>query len=277
MKQLITRSALVLLGSVAVAAGCSSTPAAPAGGTGGSSGDASAGGVPLIPDPTGFVALSTTGTTNIVGAWYSYGDGVDSNGTTAAADCEFKGMHQPSECSIITAPTFGGFPNTLGNMCTTGTVAKVINLVGGASPDYSNIWGAGIALDLNNGGGDAGVKAPYDAIANGVTGFSFKIDTVPLAGLRVEFPTKTNMDCVDTTPNLCNGSPIWSGATMANSNVKAGLNTIKWSAVGGPTYDTAPKPFDPKTLYSLQFHVPTGTATSSDYSFCISELTALTN
>ena len=124
-------------------------------------------------------------------------------------------------------PSFGSFPNTAGKMCTSGTVAKIIPIVGSTMLDYNQIWGAGIGLDLNNGGGDAGaVKGTYNATAAGVLGIAFDIDTVPLATLRVEFPNAT-----------ATNAAFWGGDNQA-SPVKAGHNEIKWADVKGPFYDT---------------------------------------
>ena len=267
MKQLINRLSVVLIGSVAVAAGCSTSAnnnPTDGGGLGGNGGTTA--GVALLPDATGWVDKGATVPTMIQGAWYAYGDGIGSDGTNATGDCEKLGLHAVSECSVITKPSFGAFPNTAGKMCTAGTAAKVINLTTAAMPDYNNIWGAGIGLDLNNSGGDAGVKAPYNATANGVTGIAFDIDTLPLAGLRVEFPT----------PATTAAAAFW-GGTLALSPVKMGHNEFHWRDVGGPFYLTTPPAFDPTAILSMQFHVPSGTAAPADYSFCVSNVTALTN
>lgn len=269
MKQLANCLSLVLLGSVAIATGCSTSANTPSDGstmnTGGAGG--AGGGTKtqaLSPDPTGYVDVMATGTTGIKGAWYAYGDGIGSDGTTMTGDCELKGMHAVSDCSAIAMPSFGTFPNTAGKMCTMGTAAKVINQVSVAMPDYNNIWGAGIGLDLNNGGGDAGaMKLPYNATMNGVLGVAFDIDSVPLAGLRVEFPTKTNTNAA-----------FWGGAQML-SPVKMGHNEILWKDVKGPFYDLTALPFDPTTIYSIQFHIPTSTTASASYTFCISNLSAI--
>jgi hypothetical protein len=264
MKQLANCLSLVLLGSVAIAAGCSSSMNTPSdgGGTGGSGNNPKL--QALLPDPTGYVDVGASGMTMIKGAWYAYGDGIGSDGTNATGDCELKGMHAVSDCSAITTPSFGTFPNTAGRMCTMGTAAKIINLTTAAMPDYNNIWGAGIGLDLNNGGGDAGaMKLPYNATMNGVVGMAFDIDAVPLAGLRVEFPTKT-----------ATNAAFWGGDQML-SPVKAGHNEILWSKVTGPFYDTVAPPFDPTTILSIQFHVPTSTTASATYNFCISNLSAI--
>jgi hypothetical protein len=264
MKQLAKCLSLVLLGSAAMAAGCSTTSSST-----GNDGATGAGGSntplqPLLPDSTGFVDVMATGTTGIKGAWYAYGDGIGPDGTTGSSDCIAKGGHGVADCSSITTPSFGTFPNTAGKMCTAGTVAKVINQVSMPLPDYTNIWGAGIGLDLNNGGGEAGaVKAPYNATANGVLGIAFDIDAVPLATMRVEFPNTT-----------ATNAAFWGGDLMT-SPVKAGHNEIRWADVKGPFYDTAAPTFDPKTILSIQFHIPTSASSSAPYNFCISNLSAI--
>jgi hypothetical protein len=256
MKQLANCLSLVLLGSAAIAAGCSSSST----GTGGSSGML----VALTPDGTGYVDVAATVPTGIKGAWYAYGDGIGADGTTATGDCEMKGMHQPGECSNIMSPPFGIFANTAGKMCTMGTVAKIINIVGGTTLDYNNVWGAGIGLDLNNGGGDAGaMKLPYDATAAHVIGVAFDIDVVPAANMRVEFPTKT-----------ATNAAFWDGLKMI-SPVQVGHNEVLWTKVTGPFYDNAPPPFDPTSIYSIQFHVLTSGTSAGTYNFCISNLSAI--
>src|SRR5579859_582586 len=119
---------------------------------GSSSGDAGGGtAVPLTPTSTGYVDVVNLG---IIGSWYAYGDGWGPSGSPPG-DCETKGLHPSSACSVITSPapsaTDGGgagFPPSNAGMCLTGTAAQVI----GTPPDYSNIFGIGIGLDLNNTG-----------------------------------------------------------------------------------------------------------------------------
>jgi hypothetical protein len=272
MKHLVTAFAIVLLGTLTAVTACSSsTPGntSDAGSTGGSSGQACPG-IPLMYDLTGFTDKGGTGTTNIQGAWYAYGDGIGSDGSTATGDCEKIGMHTAAECSRIDKPSFGSFPVTNGKLCTSGTAAKVLSQVGGTMPDYTNMWGAGVGLDLNNAGGDAGVKMPYNAMANGVTGICFNIDMVPAGTLRVEFPT----------PTTTTGAAFWVRSPGDQSSpVMAGRNQFHWRDVLGPfyLYPTSPPMVDPTMLLSMQFHVPTGTSSEAPYAFCLSDITALTD
>ena len=59
------------------------------------------------------------------------------------------------------------------------------------------------------------------------------------------------------------------------SPVKMGHNEILWTKVTGPFYDTVAPPFDPTTILSIQFHVPTSTGAAAAYMFCISNLSAI--
>jgi hypothetical protein len=155
-------------------------------------------------------------------------------------------------------------------MCTSGTAEKVADIVGMAGmPDYSAMWGAGIGLDLNNGGGANAVKMPYNATAAGVLGFAFDIDAVPLTGIRVEFPTPST----GTTAAIY--MPGGSSTNFA-SPLTAGHNEIRWSQIMAPSYATNPPAFDPTMIVSVQFHVPTSTSASASYSFCIDNFSVIT-
>jgi hypothetical protein len=259
MKHLLNCLSLLLLGSAVVVAGCSTSSNAPTDGSTGAGGSSAVEkGVLLVPDATGWVDKGVTMTTMIQGAWYGYGD---------LADCTAAG-HPTTACSVIDKPTLGSFPQDVpGSMCTSGTAAVVPT-----SADYSAIWGAGIALDLNSAGGDASttVKVPYNAPANGVIGFSFDINVAPpLSGMRVEFPT----------PATSSAAAYWNGGdpTAGNSPVKMGHNVILWAKVGGPSYATNPPLFDPTMINSIQFHIPTNITSTVPFNYCISNLTALTN
>jgi hypothetical protein len=107
-------------------------------------------------------------------------------------------------------------------MCTSGTVAVVIADTNGL-PDYANITGAGIGLDLNNSGGPAPVRGVFNATAKGVTGLAFDLEIVALPGLRVEFPTPA-------TDGTSAGAAYWgANVSFANSPAVAGTNVFRVS------------------------------------------------
>lgn len=252
---------------LSAAAGCGDSGNGGSGGntsTGGSSSTGGTGstgeGIAITPDATGWVQADTN-EAGVQGAWYAYGDGTDGKG--GPGTCQAKGMHKSEECSSITTPAPGMFANQGGKMCTSGTVAKVINLNG--APDYSNVWGAGIGLDLANSGGDTPVKSEFDAAAKGITGISFEIDKVPLPGLRVEFPS------LETDAGTAGGDYWGADSSYTNSKVVVGVNVVPWTAVKGPTGHV----FNPAKILSIQFHVPTNTSSSAPYEFCISNLKLL--
>lgn len=236
-------------------------------GTGPSHGDAlpaNAVEVALLPSSTGVV----NGEPGVIGAWYAYGDG---NDRADPGVCQTVGMHMTSECSVIDTPT-PGTPFEPGGassaqMCTSGTVARLIPFGDPPVVDYSNIFGAGIGLDLNNPGADGGtdMKLPFDATSKKVIGISFDLDFVPPAGLRVEFPFGTA-----STP-----AGIWRpNTTTFASPLSVGHNVLLFENVLQPAYvQTADLvPFDASTLTSIQFHVPTTASDVSPYHFCIDNL-----
>jgi hypothetical protein len=257
MKKQTTTFLMTLLCAAAASAGCSSS--APAKGDGGPMGT----GVALVPDPNGFVAADTTGDTGIQGAWYAYGDGIGKNGMPPG-DCQSAGHTEAGQCSVIETPV-GMFTNTGGVMCTKGTVAKIIDMVGAAGPDYAKIWGAGIGLDLNNPGG-AAVKGPIDATAKGLKGIQFDIDKKVIPGIRVE------VESTETNGSEA-GNDYW-GATSAyppSPVTMPGTYSVTWDKFVGPKGHV----FNPATLLGIQFHVPASTGGPGPYEFCISNLKVL--
>ncbi|HEX6275518.1 MAG TPA: hypothetical protein VFZ53_20900 [Polyangiaceae bacterium] len=287
-------SAILRLLVLFLASGCSTDePSAmsPSGGSGGSnptggsgptsgSGAAPAGSVRIVPSPEGWVQDGEPpGTLGVQGAWYPYGD------KYGAAKCTTVGLHEPDECSTITSPDplIPGFPNVGGVLCTTGETAVVLPCKSGVplcppgTPDYSNMWGAGIGLDLNaTGATDAGpgTKLPYDPDAHGVAGVAFELSEVPLAKLRVEFPML--LPDGTSTEDHPDGSPYWDASDdYPPSPVTTGRNEVRWADVRSPRTNYE---FDRTKILSVQFHVPAVTSGSerAPYSFCINYFELLT-
>ena len=218
----------------------------------------------LPPSTTGFVNSPPS----VLGAWYAYGDGND--GANPGV-CQTTGMHTTADCSVINAPVpgmpFAPTGTSMAQMCTSGTVAKVIDFGNPPTLDFSNMFGAGIGLDLNNPGldGGTGVKMPYNATAQKVIGISFDLDALPATGLRVEFPFGS----------ASTAAGVWKpDATSYASPVGAGHNILLFANVKQPSYVAAADmvPFDPTTLTSIQFHIPTTTTAAAPYHFCIDNL-----
>jgi hypothetical protein len=233
--------------------------------------------VSLVPDESGWVDRRADGNSiGVQGAWYPYGD------QYGEAKCTLVGLHSPEQCSSVSSPDplVPGFPNQGGVMCTSGETAVVGPCKAGVprcpegSPDYSNMWGAGIGLDLNADGAPLGggptVKHPWNPDEHRVVGIAFEIDKVPSPGLRVEFPIV--LPDATTTDNHPDGSPYWGAKPgYPDSNVVAGHNEFRFSEVAVPTSNYE---FDRTKILAIQFHVPaiTSGATRGAYEFCISKL-----
>jgi hypothetical protein len=208
----------------------------------------------LVPDDQGRVERSTTGTTGIQGRWIA---------STDAEDCRTKGKHAAAECSRLVTPDLRSLhfsPTGDLGMCMVAVTARVIVRSDGVI-DFANIWGARITFTLQD--GDS-----YDALAHGVTGFAFHIDAEPPPrALRVELATAT----APLDP------AFWGGFGSEVSPVHAGHNEVRWADVGGPIWQDRPPRFDPTRLISISFMVPAESHRAKAFSFCIDQLTALTN
>jgi hypothetical protein len=188
-------------------------------------------GVAIVPDATGHVPANSVG---INGNWFYYSDCGDLKNVNCSAQT------QP--------PSTTGFPNTNGKMCTTGSTGK-----------SATGWGAGIALELN----DAGGQQPYNATSHGVKGFCFLLSgtTLPAGtGIRVAFTTKNNND-----------NPYF------EQEIAMGQHTVLFTdtGFGQATWETK-ETWDPTTLILLQFQIPAAPPTPVPWDFCVEGLTAIT-
>jgi hypothetical protein len=269
------------------------------GGTGGTGGSGS-GNVTLIPGPDGWIA-GEDNDIGVQGSWYPYGDQYGDG--AGDSKCTKFGNHMPSECAQITSPPpppAMGFPNSGGAMHTEGTVEKILPCVEGSMAimiptsgcptfDYSNMWGAGIGFDLNaDKGEDGGAKHMWNPAEHGVIGFEFTIDTVPLPGLRVEFPMLLqDADAAadfpvlppgSTTDSHSAGAPYWGAQRngdqkFPNSPVMAGVNRVNFNEIDIQSPKLSAYVYDPSRMLGIQFHVPTNSTSSGTYSFTISNIT----
>jgi hypothetical protein len=295
----MNRTTTLFLGSFALAgAACSQSLQPMMGiGTGGSGAGYGTGGVGvrtpqtaeilLASSSTGFVADPVSGVT---GAWYSYGDGVGPNanptngGNAADSDCQSKGGFPPSDCSQIAAPTpgepFAPTNAAISQMCTKGTAAQV--LLKGGSPDYADLWGAGIGLNFNSPGADAGPPGYFDMTPYKGIAFDFTADELPAQSMRVCFPFQ-GMHAAD--------APYWMGATMSASPLTGTTASpqhveIDWPDVGGPLYLSQETPpidagtfplVPPRAVQAIQFQVFTNAQVTTPYSFCVANLALVPN
>jgi hypothetical protein len=228
-------------------------------------------GIVLTPDTDGMFDGSNAA--GVVGGWWSAGDFYSGDTSPGSGPCPQAGF-PPESCSTLATPTPGAAfrPDPGGRgMCTTGVAAQILNGSDG-QPAYSSIWGNIIGFALaSTAPRDAGsdTLGVYDAPAHGITGFAFDIDAVPPGGhIRVAFPTKGTE----------NNAASWRGATNDLSPIVApGHYEMRWPEIGGPMYLVGAPPFDPKTLEMISFHVVSNISASTSYSFCVNNITLLTN
>lgn len=258
--------------------------------------------VTLVPTPTGWVdGQEECNSIGVQGAWYAFGDQYTTD--YGAAKCLTYGMHDPSECFLITSPdpTLMVFPNVNGAMHTTGTAEKVIGCVANSLAstiptsgcpgrgmaggyDFSSMWGGGIAFDFNEPLG--GPRQTWDPTAHAVIGVEFTLQNAPPA-LRVEFPMElTAAEAAADTPPITAmppttdehsvGPPYWGAkpnSVFPNSPVVEGDNVITWDEVSPPSANRYT--FDPARMLGIYFDVPTTTSSTTPFDFTISNFTFL--
>ena len=213
-------------------------------------------GVPIVPDPTGFVAAGSNAV-GIVGAWYAYYD---------CNDYTYFNLGTPmpgANCSNVIAPMPGGmFAPTAGpaptpaRMCTSGTTVPAVTEAGA---EWQTHWGAGIGLDLNN---PSGTKLDFDALAAAggpIRGFCVAISGNTIPQLHMNLPTDQNI-----TDN-------WYFETVA----KAGVHEVLFSDASLKQLTATTTPFDPSKLQSIQFLIPADPDVPVPWDFCIDQLTVL--
>jgi hypothetical protein len=199
-------------------------------GSGGSAGGSLCPGVPITPDALGLVATSSNAL-GIHGSWFEYSDCVDLGG---------------KNCSTVTTPPAASFPNTGGKLCTSGQTSMA-----------SGAWGAGIALELN----DGPPQMPYDTTAHSVKGFCFQLSgpTIPSTGIRVAFPTKNNND-----------NAYFSAVTSA------GQHAVLFADAAQGSWVTTKSAFEPTMVMLVQLQIPASTTAPVPWDFCIEGFTAIT-
>jgi hypothetical protein len=275
-------------------------------------------GIEVLPDADGHVASSALGLT---GVWYVYGDNYD-----PPQRCTKIGLHAEDECSRVDWPPPPPpltFPTDRGRVCTFGSVAQALGCVSAdlpsglacSSPDFSDMWGAGIGLDFALAASSDQKRDPlkretWDAHAHGIQGVSFDFELIDGAAnapyLRVEFPVQLPSDAVlpDDKGSVSlstdtNGEPVVaqpaqpfpdnpatpsdehpSGSPYWGATPKWGNSPVHEGHNELPFNEVKPPPdfaygFDATKLLGIQFHVPTLETARVDYGFCISNLAFL--
>ncbi len=191
-------------------------------------------GIPIVPDDAGFVVPGSN-PLGIHGSWFVYSDCNDLGGVN---------------CTTVTSPPTNVFPNSGGKMCTSGQTSTA-----------PGAWGAGIALELN----DGPPQLPYDTVDAGILGFCFQLSgtTLPTTTVRVAFPTTEDND----------DAPFKAVTTF-------GQHTVLFANTAQGSWVTTKQPFDPTQVTLIQFQIPSlSTATVPapvPWDFCVEGLTAVT-
>jgi hypothetical protein len=200
----------------------------------------------IVPDLIGFVAADTNAS-GITGTWSVYADCDDYAPLEA-------GVPEPGKtCSAVAAPVAGQpfvpQPGTA-QMCTKGSTVQVL-----ADDEWPLRWGAYIALDLNEVGGNA---QDFDATAVGIRGFCFYVSGYTVPVFRVRFPTDQGI----TDRN-------WYQSTLEYE----GWHRVLFSDLG--QVDPTNTPFDPSKIVSIEFEIPASRLETVSWDFCIDGLVAL--
>lgn len=241
--------------------------------------------VELVADERGFILPNDFG---VKGQWYAYGDRYGAGGRngmpgeTEPGTCTSEGLHDVDDCSLIESPSpIDKFESEEGRFCTEGSTAVVPLCKRDVACDadgydYSNVWGAGIGLNLSHEIGQD--KKEWDPELYGVIGVSFQITSTKPIAMRVEFPIALPDGSAEpTTETHRAGSPYWgANGTYPNSDVVAGTNRVFWDQVASPQPDEYT--FDRTRLIAIQFHVPSvrkPEVERREFDFCISNLRLL--
>jgi hypothetical protein len=256
--------------------------------------------LPIVASGTGFVAAGNA--EGVLGAWYAYGDGWGSNGRPPGV-CEAAG-HPASACSVITYPlpsvadagpdaSGPGFPPTPAGsqtFCIQGSAAVVANIVdGGTGPDYSNIFGIGLGINLNTMGTMIAAYNANTATTKPIVGFQFSITgaaavTAEGASIRVAVPqvgqpTSDEYFNNGSTPVDTDGQYQFLWVASTTSTVPALSIGMTPGGYTAPTTQTA-STFDPTKIQAIQFDIVSSTtidgqAPTPTGGVCISNLTLL--
>jgi hypothetical protein len=215
-------------------------------------------GVSLMPNAEGFMKTGDN-ELGIQGAWYSFG--------CAGATLE------PAEGAR--------FDNT-GKMCFKGTAPMVTDADGDGELDYSTIWGAGIGFDLcaqsEEEAADAGAgveptkyplsACPYNAdLATKLIGVAVRFSgTVNATELRVQFNEG------DSVANSY--YKVAPGDVAAGTKLKVEFEDPLVKTHYNPKLK--PGDADANNILAIQFMIPTNSAATVDWDFCVEDIVAIT-
>jgi hypothetical protein len=189
--------------------------------------------LPLTMNADGSVQPNAAG---ITGGWF------------AENDC----ATSANDCTADQTPAPGGpFPIAGNRACTTGVVDPV-----GASSEYATKWGAAIGLYLNRPLANA-PPAVYDATAQGVVGFAYKLRSYSIEPIRIEAISQGVAE-----PHLYETTqPV--------------VHAMLFTSLTQGTWVTARTTLDPSQLLAFRFHVPSASGVVRPFDFCVEEFAAI--
>ncbi len=212
-------------------------------------------GVNLMPNEEGFMKTENN-ELGIQGAWYTFGcDGA---------------VYDPPEGATFNNP---------GRMCFSGTAPQVIDADTDGSPDYSDIWGAGMGFDVcGQSAEEAGGSEP---VQNTLSACPYNENLVnEIIGVRVRFSGYVNASefriLFNEGISVANSYYIIDPADVTASTVievefEDDENVRTW-------YDEDLKPSNTvaANIIAIQFQIPTNDATPVDWDFCVDAISAIT-
>ena len=140
------------------------------------------------------------------------------------------------------------------DICADGMAEQVMNM------EFSTFWGGAIGFNLNQEEG-SDTAMPYDATANGVTGFAFDIGPLPIGGeLRFNVLVAGEPD-----NNYCKRITAETG--MANE--------FRWSDLQLNCWAAEPVNPDATKIEAVHWQIVTNQSAAYPYDFCVSNITAL--
>ena len=181
----------------------------------------------------------------MVGAWFAYGDGVGSNANTTTTDPPTATARR-RVCSrhrlladYHADAGDGVHADRRGEQQDVHERHRRAGQDNTANPtaDYTDLWGAGIGLDFNNPGGDAGPAGYFDMTPYSGISFDFSADVLPVGA------------CGSTSRSgrarhrlaLLDGRHDEELASHGNDGQPQHVE-ITWTDVGGPYYLTQQTP-----------------------------------
>jgi len=213
-------------------------------GSGGTTGTGGGAGNTLL--FTAGVVTPGSNTFGISGGIYSFTDGA---GSTITPDCS-------------TDTCFGDVTG-VGPICVAGTGARVLS--NGVSYDYATYWGSALAMDLNNPTNAAMAQMAYKASDHGVTGFQFTFQNKASSTVRLSYKVR---------------DPGTSALLEYCLDLTTSTSTVHFTDAHQSCYLPTPGPALTAAMADhiegIQWQVPTNIAAATPFSYCISNLTPIT-